>query len=155
MSYYGTRPFLDTDLKIITIMIMNILNKIVLALLVLLLLTGCLNSAVSEGYKDLSAAGFNEMIQKGNALILDVRTPVEYQQGHIKDSVLIPVQTLDKEYTKILEHKEKNILVYCRSGNRSVTASNILIKQGFKKVYNMKGGIKDWVKEKFPIETSN
>lgn len=75
--------------------------------------------------------------------LLDVRTKQEYETGHIKDSLLIPVDNLKEEAVKILKDKEAPIFVYCRSGNRSVTAANILIEQGYKNVYNL-GGIIDW-----------
>ncbi|MBU1342293.1 MAG: rhodanese-like domain-containing protein, partial [Proteobacteria bacterium] len=93
-----------------------------------------------------------ELIKNKQTLILDVRTLGEYTQGHIKNSFLIPVQVLTTEHIKIMDHKDNPILIYCRSGNRSVTASNILTKNGFKKLYNLKGGIKDWIKNGLPIE---
>ncbi len=92
------------------------------------------------------------MITSPNVLLLDVRTQGEYRAGHIKNSVLIPVQVLAAEHEKINGHKTEQIIIYCRSGNRSVTASNILLGKGFKNIYNLKGGIKDWVKNGFPIE---
>lgn len=76
-------------------------------------------------------------------VLLDVRTKEEYDTGHIKGSILIPVDVLEQEAAKKLVDKEAHIFIYCRSGNRSVTAANILIKQGYKNVYNL-GGINDW-----------
>ena len=76
-------------------------------------------------------------------ILLDVRTKEEYETGHIKDSVLVPVDNLKVEVEKELKDKEALIFVYCRSGNRSVTAANILIELGYKNVFNL-GGIKDW-----------
>ena len=76
-------------------------------------------------------------------ILLDVRTKEEFESGHIKDAVLLPVDNLNDEAGKVLMDKEAPIFVYCRSGNRSVTAANILIEQGYKNVYNL-GGIIDW-----------
>ena len=76
-------------------------------------------------------------------ILLDVRTKEEYETGHIKDSVLVPVDNLKVEVEKELKDKEALIFVYCRSGNRSVTAANILIELGYKNVFNL-GAIKDW-----------
>ena len=76
-------------------------------------------------------------------VLLDVRTKEEYETGHIKGSILIPVDVLKEEVEKKLTNKETPIFVYCRSGNRSVTAANILVELGYKDVYNL-GGIKDW-----------
>ena len=101
----------------------------------------------SEGktmYKEINADDGAKLIKNSNPLILDVRTPNEYHQGHIRNSKLIPVQQLESRISEINEYKDKPILVYCRSGNRSTVASEILIKHGFKKVYNLMGGIKGW-----------
>jgi len=76
-------------------------------------------------------------------ILLDVRTKEEYETGHIKDSKLMPVDTLKQESVKSLLDKEATIVVYCRSGNRSATAASILIEQGYKNVYNL-GGISNW-----------
>jgi phage shock protein E len=78
-----------------------------------------------------------------NVILLDVRTKEEYETGHIKNSILIPVDNLKEEAEKKLKDKASPIFIYCRSGNRSVTAANILIELGYKNVYNL-GGIKDW-----------
>jgi len=76
-------------------------------------------------------------------ILLDVRTKEEYETGHIKDSKLMPVDTLKQESVKSLLDKEATIVVYCRSGNRSATAASILVEQGYKNVYNL-GGISNW-----------
>lgn len=76
-------------------------------------------------------------------ILLDVRTKEEYETGHIKDSKLLPLDNLEDEAEDKLKDKEATIFVYCRSGNRSVTASNILVKLGYKNVYNI-GGINNW-----------
>lgn len=76
-------------------------------------------------------------------ILLDVRTQEEYDGEHIKDSVLIPVDKLKGEAENKLKDKEAVIFVYCRSGNRSTTAANILVELGYKNVYNL-GGINQW-----------
>jgi len=110
------------------------------------------NATENKAYQNLDAKETFELIHNKQPLILDVRTPREFAAGHIKDSILIPVQVLNTDYIKIIDHKKGPILVYCRSGNRSVTASNILAKKGFKKLYNLKGGIKDWVNKGYPTQ---
>ncbi len=77
-------------------------------------------------------------------LLLDVRTPEEFMQGHIPGAKLIPVQVLEQEIKQIEAYKDKPVIVYCRSGNRSRTASRILAKHGFKIIYDMDGGIRQW-----------
>jgi rhodanese-related sulfurtransferase len=85
-----------------------------------------------------------EANMEGDYLLLDVRTQEEYDAGHIEGSTLIPVDELGNRISEIEDYKDKTVLVYCRSGNRSVTASNILISNGFTKVHNLLGGIGAW-----------
>jgi rhodanese-related sulfurtransferase len=82
------------------------------------------------------------MIDRGEVFILDVRKQEEYDEGHIIGSTLIPVQELEARLNEL--PRNKKILVYCRSGNRSVTASETLVKNGFAQIFNMKGGITEW-----------
>jgi rhodanese-related sulfurtransferase len=116
------------------------------------LVLGCSATVEDQGYRDIDAAQAADLIKQGPVLILDVRILEEYREGHIKGSVLIPVQELEKRIGEISDHLQKPVLVYCRSGNRSVTASKILISKGFQHLYHMKGGIKDWVRHQLPLE---
>ena len=75
-----------------------------------------------------------------NITLLDVRTIEEYKEGHLKDATLIPVQSLSQNLAMLKSSKDKKILVYCRSGNRSISASRILESNGFTPI-NVKGGI--------------
>ncbi len=82
-------------------------------------------------------------------LFLDVRSENEYDhEGHIEGARLIPLGVLEKNLDTL--PKGKRIVVYCRSGNRSISASRILAKHGFK-VYNMDGGINAWRAEGFAL----
>ena len=75
-----------------------------------------------------------------NITLLDVRTIPEFKEGHLRSATLIPLQQLDTHIGQLAGRKATKILVYCRSGNRSVAASRILEKHGFTPV-NVKGGI--------------
>ena len=92
-----------------------------------------------------------EMIQHDdNVTLLDVRTPEEFKKdGRIAGAKLIPLSQLANNL-KMLD-KSKKVLVYCRSGNRSVSASRILEGNGFT-VINMSGGINNWKSEKLPVQ---
>jgi rhodanese-related sulfurtransferase len=106
----------------------------------------------SLAYQDLNAKQFYEMMQKEkNIIILDVRTPQEYQEGHISNAINIPVQILGQQLDKLKNFKDKKILVYCRSGHRSAIASQILDRAGFKNVYNLKGGLFEWKASGLPL----
>ena len=75
-----------------------------------------------------------------NVTLLDVRTPEEFRSGHLRGATLIPLSKLEANLGKIAPYKQTKLLVYCRSGNRSVAASRILAKHGFHPL-NIKEGI--------------
>ena len=79
------------------------------------------------------AADYKEMIKNG-AIIIDVRTPGEFQGGHIKNSKNIPLQSLDSQLSKI--DKKTPIITCCASGMRSASAKSTLLSNGFKEVHN-------------------
>ena len=82
-------------------------------------------------------------------ILLDVRTPEEYAEKHIPDSLLIPVDVIGKEAPAKLADRNTVIFVYCRSGRRSAAATEALVKMGYTNIYNL-GGIIDW-----PYETKS
>jgi len=75
-----------------------------------------------------------------NISLLDVRTIAEYKEGHLRDATLIPVDALAQNLGMLKADKHKKLIVYCRSGSRSITASRILEENGFTPL-NVKGGI--------------
>ena len=83
--------------------------------------------------------GLKEYAETENAVLLDVRTPREYREGHIPESINIPLQTIDK-VTSIAENKDAALFVYCYSGARSRQATVMLQHMGYTKVQNL-GGI--------------
>ncbi len=83
--------------------------------------------------------GLEEYTQTENAVLLDVRTPQEYREGHIPESINIPLQTIDK-VSSITENKDTALFVYCYSGARSRQATAMLQNMGYTNVQNI-GGI--------------
>ena len=124
---------------------------------VLLLLLGIYvlysKGMILANFESVSPKVAYEMIQnddENNVTILDVRTPEEFKSdGRIAGAKLIPVEQLSQNLEML--KKSKKILVYCRSGSRSVYASRILEKNGFEPL-NMKGGINGWKSEKLPLQ---
>lgn len=94
-------------------------------------------------YKKISAEEAKTMIDNGNVIILDVRTQEEYDAGHIANAVRLESADFEAKAATVLPDKDATILVYCRSGNRSKTASQMLIELGYTDVYDF-GGINDW-----------
>ena len=103
-------------------------------------------------YKNLSSAQFEELIKDTNIQLVDVRTLAEHMEGHIPGSLNINVK--DEQFSSCADDlldKDKEVAVYCRSGRRSRTAADILVKKGFK-VYNLDKGILNWIEEGREIE---
>jgi rhodanese-related sulfurtransferase len=91
----------------------------------------------------------DEIKANDNLIVLDVRTPVELKGplGYINGAINIPVQELKSRINELEEFKENDIAVICRSGNRSVAATNILLENGFS-AKNVFGGMKEYRKNK-------
>ena len=95
-------------------------------------------------YRQLTAEQAKARMDSGDeVIILDVRTPEEYAQGHIPGAVLLPVSNITSDALELLPDKSAEILVYCRSGNRSRQAANALVDMGYTAVYDF-GGIGSW-----------
>jgi rhodanese-related sulfurtransferase len=103
-------------------------------------------------YAEFSAAEAADFINQTAPLILDVRTADEYKSVHIPGAMLIPVQILSENLSKLEDYKDQDVFLYCASGNRSTVASRILIDAGFTRVYNLRFGIGDWARKGYPVE---
>lgn len=118
-----------------------------LTVLLGLSLFGCSSKANYHQIDGQSA--LDMMNNETDYIIIDVRTESEYQQGHIKNAINIPNESIDESVSEILTNKDQLLLVYCRSGNRSKKASEKLAKLGYSNIYEF-GGISD-----FPGEIVN
>ncbi len=96
---------------------------------------------------NITVQELNERIKNNEKLnIVDVREPFEHDMANI-GGTLIPLGDLPYQLEQLEELKEQEVIVYCRSGNRSGSACQFLQKQGFKNVRNLEGGMARWVKE--------
>ena len=100
---------------------------------------GCSNNK----HKVISSIEAFEMMKNENDyIIVDVRTPEEYAQGHIENAINIPLDLISDDIYKLLD-KDQLIMLYCRSGNRSSQAANKMVALGYKNVIDF-GGINTW-----------
>ncbi len=99
-----------------------------------------------QNLKELSPEEVKTKLNEGNAKIIDVRTKREYESGHIKEATLIPLSKLKKR-TRDLSFDEEYILI-CATGHRSRAAGATLLRNGFKNVSHLKGGMGAWKKMK-------
>lgn len=111
--------------------------------LCLLVLAGC-GQQTDAAYRQISQEEAKEMMDAGDAVVLDVREQSEYDEGHIPGAVLLPVGSIDGDTAAaVIPEKSATVLVYCRSGNRSKTAASALAELGYTDVCEF-GGINTW-----------
>jgi rhodanese-related sulfurtransferase len=98
-----------------------------------------------KSYENVKATDFKQLITNTpNAVILDVRTLAEHKQGGIDGAINIDIMGSSFAQKVAALDKDKTYFVYCRSGNRSGSACEIMSKDGFKNLYNLSGGMMNW-----------
>lgn len=103
------------------------------------------------GVPNLSPAEAVTLINRSNAVVLDVRDEAEFASGHIADASNIPVDALAQRIGELKKYQNKPILVNCQRGVRSAKACDILRKAEFTQVHNLQGGISAWLEAKLPV----
>jgi len=104
------------------------------------------------GIKEVDTVQAMHLINRQDALLLDVREQGEYDSGHIINSRLIPAGKLKDRIGEIEKYRERPIIVVCRSGSRATPIASWLGKQGFGQVYLLSGGVLAWQKANLPLE---
>lgn len=122
----------------------------------IILVTIPIHPVNAASYTDVSIPTAYEMTnnhtQYPNLLILDVREQHEYDDGHLYNATLIPLGEIDARIDELEPYNETEILVYCRTGARSAMASqNLAWYHNFTKIFNMLGGITDWIATGYPV----
>lgn len=103
-----------------------------------------------SGYQSVNADQAVRLYNSG-AWLLDVRTDAEFKTGYIGEAENIPSTDVAKKMDAVLPHKDEPVLVYCQSGMRSASVAKQLVKQGFKEVNNLNGGIMSWKNAGLPV----
>ncbi len=123
-----------------------------LVLLAAILLSAGLSSCTTKpaaGTLIISAPEAYQLYQD-DVFVLDVRTPEEYQDNHLPGATLIPLEQLEARYGELPQ--DETILVYCRTGNRSLQAVYLLENAGFNRVHSLDRGIKNWILNGYEVE---
>jgi rhodanese-related sulfurtransferase len=124
------------------------MKKVITILASVLLLAGCSSSSSAI---DLSVSEFSSKVTEAGIITLDVRTPGEFNEGHIDGALLIDFQSGNFENEIASLDKSKTYAVYCRSGNRSGEAVKVMSDAGFTNLYNLNGGVIDWANAGLPL----
>ncbi|NTV09246.1 MAG: rhodanese-like domain-containing protein [Zoogloea sp.] len=111
---------------------------------------------IGTGFRGRSAGGVTpaeatQLINREDAVVIDVREAGEFAAGHIPNARHIPLGELSKRMTELEKLRERNIVVNCQSGGRSGKACGVLRKAGFEKVHNLDGGIGAWEQAGLPV----
>ncbi len=106
----------------------------------------------ATGSKEVSVPQAVQLINRRDALVLDVRDAAEFQAGHIPNARHIPAGEIEKRLKEIEKFKQRPDIVTCRSGARAAATCALLRKQGFAEVFALKGGIAGWQQASMPIE---
>jgi rhodanese-related sulfurtransferase len=124
------------------------MKKLIAIMASVLLLAGCSNSSTAT---DLNVSDFSSKVTEAGIITLDVRTPGEFNEGHIEGAQLIDFQSGNFENEIATLDKSKTYAVYCRSGSRSGQAVKIMSDAGFTNLYNLNGGVIDWANAGLPL----
>ncbi|HMZ45863.1 MAG TPA: rhodanese-like domain-containing protein [Chitinophagaceae bacterium] len=120
------------------------MKNFLLVFIISILLNAC-SAQDTAHYKVLSSSNYAlALAQDKSAQLIDVRTPEEYEEGHLENAVNINIK--DSNFIELVKklNKEKPVYVYCRSGVRSRKAGAELEKLGFKQIFDLDGGILSW-----------
>jgi rhodanese-related sulfurtransferase len=104
-----------------------------------------------QGAKPLSPSEVTLLINHEDAVILDVREEGEYNNGHILDSIHIPLGQLEKKIEQLKPYQDRPMVTVCASGHRSAQACGTLKKHGFQNLHNMRGGLMAWQNASLPL----
>jgi len=119
-------------------------RALILFFAVLLVLTGCDSGRKEKTYQQITQEEAKNMMETLDVIVLDVREQNEFDAGHIPGAALLPVGTISAETAAaVIPRLDSVVLVYCRSGNRSKTASEALLELGYTSIYEF-GGINTW-----------
>jgi len=106
---------------------------------------------ILTGVKTIKPQEAVRLMNDENTVVLDVRLEKEFKEGHIMDSLHIPLGAVATRIKELTDYKSQNVILYCQTGMRSKQAGTILKKHGFTSMYNIDGGINGWLNANLPI----
>jgi rhodanese-related sulfurtransferase len=106
---------------------------------------------LTRGYKALTPAGLTQLVNRNNALLIDVSSIQDYEKGHVPGARHVAMSQFDPESKDLAKARELPIAIYCKSGQTSATAAKRLKKAGFSDVYTLDGGLRSWMEAQLPL----
>lgn len=119
--------------------------------LVVMLLVNDLAGGIGRAVKEVSPQQAVQLMNRDGAAILDVREPKDFQAGHIVGAINIPEAKIPERLRELEAARERPLLLYCSAGMVSGRAGSLLKKNGFGRLYSLRGGISAWRQENFPV----
>ena len=104
-----------------------------------------------RGQKKLSPMDATQLINREDAVVLDVRSDGEFKQGHIVNAVNIPQKSVEEQLSKLDKYRNRPIITACRTGQVALGVGSVLRKNGFEQVYNLSGGLIAWEGANLPL----
>ena len=105
----------------------------------------------TRGYKALTPGGLTQLVNRENALLIDVSSLQDFEKGHVPGAKHVAMSQFDPESKDLAKAKELPIAIYCRNGQTSAQAAKRLFKAGFTKVYWLEGGLAAWTEAQLPL----
>jgi rhodanese-related sulfurtransferase len=128
-----------------------IINHYILVGLLAALLAAFLATELQRAGKAVSPQGLTELVNKGNALVLDVRDAAEFRKGHITGAENIPYAKIGERLDELKKNLERPIVVVCNLGTVAGAATQQLKAAGLSQVYKLDGGISNWKSQSLPL----
>lgn len=126
----------------------NLILFVALAVVSALLVQNLLSTGGKSNIPPLKAT---EMINREDAVVLDVRPMTDFNKGHVIHALNIPSNGLKNQMAVLDKYKDRPIIVACRSGGQSAAACKLLRKAGFEKIFNLQGGMLAWQNANLPV----
>ena len=120
----------------------------------ILLLALFIRNETQRGGQYDSAQQLVDLVNRENAVVLDVRDKKEFEAGHIVDAVNIPYSALESRVLELKDYKERPLVVACKMGQHSGAAGTLLRKHGFQQVSRLTGGVAEWRNQSLPVVKS-
>jgi rhodanese-related sulfurtransferase len=131
--------------------ISNHLFLVSLFVSLLMLLIWNLYGGAMSGVKQVIPAELTRLINRENAVVVDVRLQEDYKNNHILHAINIPGKDFETDKGKLDKYKKQAVVVYCASGVESARIARSLAALGFEQVYSLKGGLPSWQSANLPL----